>query len=262
MMTAHFAHANGYPPELYQPFLHTLTLPVVAPPNCALWPNTPIERVSSWQTIADDIIAYLQQEPSSHPVVGIGHSLGAVATLYAAHKRPDLFSHLVLIEPVFFSAQFLAAWSALPDPLSNPLVRTALRRRHQWPTREEAFAHFRPKAVFSRLSDEALQLYVQYALKSAEPPDSGFTLRYPREWEAHIYTLRPSDVWEILPQITHPTLALRGAWSDTLLPEAWQLWQEAQPTAQFHNIAETGHLLPLEQPQQLGRLINEWLATS
>ena len=34
-------------------------------------------------------------------IVGIGHSLGGVTTMYAALQRPDLFRALVFIDPVF-----------------------------------------------------------------------------------------------------------------------------------------------------------------
>jgi pimeloyl-ACP methyl ester carboxylesterase len=178
----------------------------------------------------------------------------------AAVERPKLFRALVLIEPVFLSP---AALDALALHLSQegaddfPLVRAARKRRNEWDDRQEAFQRFRRRSVFSRWSDEALWDYVACGLHEN---DSGrLSLTYPREWEARIYATIPDDIWELLPQVTQPTLAVRGAESDTLNEEAWGLWQELQPEATFLSYAESGHLLPMEKPDSVAEAIGAFL---
>jgi pimeloyl-ACP methyl ester carboxylesterase len=216
--------------------------------------------LDSWHLIGDDLIDFFDQEGFSE-AVGIGHSMGAVATLAAAVKRPKLFRALVLIEPVFLSPGALSALARhlAQDGMDNfPLVKVARSRRNKWSDRQEAFQHFRGKAVFNRWSDEALWNYVDYGLQENE---LGYLkLVYPREWEARIYGTIPSNIWELIPQITHPTLAMKGAKSDTIGATAWDLWQEVQPEATFLLHQDSGHLLPMEEPDSVAEAIKEFVS--
>ena len=89
--------------------------------------------------------------------------------------------------------------------------------------------------------------------------DGEFTLTFPREWEARIYARPPLRVWEHIPQIVQPTLALRGAETDTIRPEAWQLWQELQPGAAFIELPECGHMLTMERPLTAAQTVHTFL---
>lgn len=257
----HFAHANAYPPACYRQFI-TPFLPhyqVQAICHRPLWPGSdPADLQGDWQVIADDLIAFFEQQGWEN-VIGVGHSLGAVATLYAAVKRPSLFRALVLIEPVFLPPQILQVAAAHPERAAEmPLVQSAMRRRNRWPTRQAAFDRFRKKQVFARWSNEALWDYVNLALQEA---GDEVTLVFPREWEAHIYANPPQAVWDILPQVTQPTLALRAAETDTIFPQAWALWQEKQPGATFQQIENAGHMLTMERPLPVAKVILNWLET-
>lgn len=251
----HFAHANAYPPGCYRQFIEAL-MPhyrVLAIEQRPLWPHSRPEELDSWELLADDLIRFFEQEGPEN-VIGVGHSLGGVATLYAAVKRPSLFRQLILIEPVFLMPELLKMAAANPDAAYQmPLVQGALRRRDRWPSRQDAFERFRPKPVFRRFSDEALWDYVNHA--ACEDGSGEFVLAFPREWEARIYAHPPQHVWEHLPQVTQPTLAIRAAESDTVVPAAWQLWQELQPAATFVEIPDTGHMLTMERPSLVAQTI-------
>jgi pimeloyl-ACP methyl ester carboxylesterase len=178
----------------------------------------------------------------------------------AALSRPELFRALVLIEPVFLSPDILEAVDKLVKSGKGddlPLVKVARMRKREWSSRREAFSHFRPKRVFSGWSDKSLHDYVTYGLRENEAGD--LTLIYPPEWEARIYATVPTDVWELIPQITQPTLAIRGGKSDTMSDTAWELWQRRQPGATFVEMANSGHLLPMEEPQAVADKIKDFL---
>ncbi len=251
----HFAHANAYPPGCYRQFIDALTphYRVLAIEQRPLWPHSRPEALTSWELLADDLIRFFEQEGLDN-VIGVGHSLGGVATLYAAVKRPSLFRQLVLIEPVFLPPELLKMAAANPDGAYKlPLVRVAQNRRNHWASRQEAFDRFRTKSVFRRFSDEALWDYVNCAIY--EDAAGEFVLTYPREWEARIYAHPPLHVWEHLPQAQPPTLAIRAAESDTVMPAAWQLWQELQPAATFVEIPDAGHMLTMERPSLIAQTI-------
>ena len=256
-----FAHANAYPPGTYRALLERLSRSyrVLAVKHRPLWGRENPEDFFRWEQIAQDIIAFCDQN-GFRRLIGVGHSLGAVANMMAAHGRPDLFQVLVLIEPVFLPPAILDQFAG-EDNIDNrsqwPWVATALNRRDLWPSRQEAYDHFRRKEVFSRWSDEVLTDYINSGLRLNN--QGHYELTYPREWEARIYTLPPTEVWNSIPQIEQPTLAVRGADSNTLSYDAWALWQERQPQATFVELADSGHLLPMENPLILADTILEFL---
>ena len=99
-----------------------------------------------------------------------------------------------------------------------------------------------------------------YVNAATREDDAGeMALTYPREWEARIYARPPLHVWERIPQVTQPTLAIRGAESNTILPGAWQLWQELQPQATFVEIPDAGHMLTMERPSLTAQTILNYL---
>lgn len=257
----HFAHANAYTPGCYRRFLAPITTEfhVLAVRQRPLWPQQEPEQLARWDLFADDLITFFD-EHALRNIVGVGHSLGAVTSMMAAVRRPELFRALILIEPVFLAPPVLEMAREHPEQAFKiPLVQIARKRRDQWPTRAEAFAHFRRKDVYARLSDDALWDYVNYAL--CDEDGEGVTLCFPAAWEAQIYGTPPTDVWQLLPQVQQPTLALRGTETNTLLPPAWQLWQEVQPGATFVTVENSGHLLPLEYPELTANEVLSFLHT-
>lgn len=256
----HFAHANGYPPGCYRLFLTSL-LPhyhVFAGKHRPLWPGSDPAAIDDWHPIAEDLLRLLDQV-NAEEVIGVGHSLGGVATMYAALAQPERFRALVLVEPVFLPPQALQAAEADAGAMQGmPLVQTALNRRNRWRSRDEAFQRFREKSVFRRLPDEALWDYVNHAIRY-DAEEAVYTLAYSREWEARFYALPPADVWDLVGGLQPPTLAIRGAESDTIYPRAWALWRELQPAAEFVEIPEAGHLATMERPFHLADLIKNWL---
>ena len=258
----HFAHANAYPPGAYRALLTLLARDyrVWAVRHRPLWPGSRPEEINEWQDIAGDLIRFFDQE-GLNGVIGVGHSLGAVTTMMAALKRPELFRALVLIEPVFLPQtvlDLLIAGAASDEPYETPLVKIARHRRNWWSSQEDAFSHYRSKKVFGRWSDEALWDYVRYGTVDNE--DGGVSLFYSPEWEARIYTLPPTGVWDLIPQVTHPTLAIRGQETDTLTGQAWSSWQQMQPEAEFKEIQSSGHLLPMERPDRVTTEIRTFIA--
>lgn len=257
----HFAHANAYPPGAYRLFLNALTkqFEVLAVKHRPLWPNAQLQEMESWHRIADDLIAFFDQQ-NLRGVIGVGHSLGGVATMVAAAKRPDLFSRLVLIDPVFLAPHLLAMVderiAQQMEPFEFPLVAVAQRRRDWWSSRAAAYEHLHLKPVFARFSDEAMWDFINYSL--ADDVNGGVRLAFPKEWEARIYSMPPTFVWEYVSQISQPTLAIRAANSETLFPPAWEHWQKLQPNATFMEIPDCSHLLTMEKPEAVANLIGRW----
>lgn len=250
----HLAHANGYPPAAYQRMVAPLLARhrVIGLTTPMLRDGTDHRNLADWRALAEEQLRLLD-ELGANDVIGIGHSLGGVATMYAALARPERYRALVLVEPVFLDPAFLeAVREEGGEEVRLPLVEIALGRRHHWPSPDAAFAHWRDKRVFARIPDDVLRDYVDAALVrdvEAADPSRAYTLAYPREWEARIYATPPTDVWELVAHLAPPTLALRGPDSDTISEASWRLWQRLQPSARFVEIPQTGHLLTFERPE-------------
>jgi pimeloyl-ACP methyl ester carboxylesterase len=256
----HFAHANGFTPGAYRQFLTALsdTFRVLAMRQRPLWPGSRPEDAGSAQVLLDDLVRFLDQE-QLEGVIGVGHSMGAVLTMLAARQRPQLFRALVLIEPVLLLPDLLQALNAYPPLIpwdEIPVVKTALNRRERWPSYDEAFAHFRTKPVFAGWSDDALWDYVHHGWQRGRSGE--VEMVYTAAWEAHVYTLMLIDVWQHLAEVELPVLALRAAQSDSLAPEAWDLWRRLRPDAVFAEVPATTHLLTMERPRVVAELIRRF----
>lgn len=257
----HLAHANGFPPGTYRPFVRALTsrFRVVGLPARPLWPGSRPEEMHNWHLMADDLIRGLD-ELGARGIFGIGHSMGGVATLWAAVRRPDIFRAVVLIDPVILppTLSIIVRWLRRAGiNLRRSMIQQALRRRRVWSSRRACFERYRTKPHFARWSDECLWAYVEAV--THERPDGQVELAYPPEWEARIYATVPTDVWKAIPRLHLPTLVVRGELSQTFLPQSLAAMRRRLPHARFAVIPEAGHLVPMERPEEAGRIVREFL---
>jgi pimeloyl-ACP methyl ester carboxylesterase len=253
----HFAHANGFPPEAYRHFLRNLTshFQVKAMLFRPLWPDADPHQIKDWRPFAEDMARFLQQQPESN-WIGIGHSIGGTTTLRTALAHPDLFRAMILIDPVLFSPWTTHLWRIISRLglayRLHPLAMGARRRRRTFVNKQEMFRNYRQKDVFQRLSDENLQAYVE---AMAVPGKHGEVhLAYPPEWEARIFvtgTLADMDIWQNLSRLSIPLLILRGAETNTFFLATAKRVAKHLPGVSIKTISETGHLLPLEKPDEV-----------
>jgi len=251
----HFLHANGYPPDCYRPLLELFRTEyhVFGMLLRPLWPDAQPEQLRSWHPLSDDLHSFLSSQPN--PVVGVGHSIGAIVTLRAALRDPSQFRALILIEPVLFLPRRLILWhilraTGLGDRV-HPLIAGAKKRRRTFDDLETVFRGYRGRNIFRYMSDENLRRYIEGMTKPGA--NGGYELVFSPDWEAQIYRtgLRDFDIWRDLPRLKVPTLFLRGAESDTFLEGAARLVKRKQPLAKLETLEKSTHLVPLERPQEV-----------
>ncbi|HLF01769.1 MAG TPA: alpha/beta hydrolase [Anaerolineales bacterium] len=261
----HFAHANGFPPGAYKPLIETLTqhYHVCSMLFRPLWPelhSTP-QTLKSWADFADDLLRFFD-ERDERGVIGVGHSLGAIVTLVAALRRPELFRALVLIDPVLFRRRMQWAWDFLKrfewGRNLHPFIPGTMRRRRLFATRDEMFAHFRFARPLRHIDDRGLWAYVDSIAKPR--PDGQIELAYSPEWEVKVYEAGPLDLWSQLKELKSPLIIIRGVYTNAFLPKAAQRVQNFLPDAIIHTVEGAGHLVPLEKPDAVGMLISEFLS--
>lgn len=248
----HFAHANGFPPEAYQQFLAPFEndYQIIASKFRPLWGNQKPEEVKTWETFAEDMIRFLDEQNLKN-IIGIGHSLGGVSTLIASMKRPDLFSKIILLDPVIFNKPIMKLMGILPDTLKKkiiPIAKIAMKRKDQWDSKEEVYRSWRKKRVFKKFSDASLQDLVDFAIISDH--NNKVKLAYSKEWETQVYITAPLFFNKVKKAKTK-MVVIKGDETDVITSEVWNAWQTAQPNNTFISFPKTGHLLPLERPKAL-----------
>lgn len=271
----HFLHANGYPPECYQPLFERLQnqYRVFGMKLRPLWDGSTPNGLKSWHPFSDDLLRFLSAPPSTAlrsaqggGVIGVGHSVGGIVTLRAAMREPERFRALVLLDPVFFIPPILLMWKftlalGIEDRAYLP-TSTALKRRREFDELETVFQKYRRLSVFRFMSDASLKAYINGI--TAPKEGGGFRLVYPPEWEAHIYrvSLNDFDLWRGLPKLNVPTLIVRGAETDTFLRSAERLVKRRNPKIQVHTLQNATHILPLEHPRETAEIIRDFVSTS
>jgi len=258
-----FLHANGYPPECYQPLFKKLSddYRILAMRQRPLWPGSNPEELNTWQPLTDDFLNFLDEHQAEASIV-VGHSVGGIVALRAALIHPERIRRLVLIDPVLFPPYIIWFWKVIRalglGYQVHPLVRNSRHRRREFDDLDRLFHGFRRKPVFHFMGDEELRSYVEgIACKEAR----GFKLCYSVDWEMRIYITSVSsdmDIWRGLPGLKIPLLIIRGEETDTFWNSTARLVQKKDPSTRIVTVPGATHLVPLEQPGEVSYAIKRF----
>lgn len=231
---------------------------VIAMHQRPLWDQNGHKQLKNWNILVDDLIHFFDQHQMQQ-VIGLGHSLGAVVSVLAARKRPDLFKQLILIEPVTFGKWI--EWIKLFIPLNLrskifPIAKTALNRRDNWPQKQVLFDSYRNKKIFSRISDDVLNEWIDSATVSNEK--GGIMLRYTKEWEAQIYCTVQYFL-DDLARLDIPVSMIKGQHTNAISESALNRWKKQRPRDGFVEFEETTHLVPMEDPRKCAQTVLEMI---
>ncbi|CAB1077936.1 hypothetical protein D1AOALGA4SA_5711 [Olavius algarvensis Delta 1 endosymbiont] len=260
---AHFSHATGLCAGVYAPLAPKLR------PYLRLTgmddrghgrtraPADP-QRLKNWNIFADDLANFFDH--LNQPVIAIGHSRGATASLLLAVKRPELIRALVLIDPTILPYSWMWWWYlAKMSGLARkaPIVATAARRRNIWPDRQAMLDAYRRKAVFRTWQNGFLEAYVESGTQ--ETRDGQIKLCCAPAWESRCFAVCPHDIWRYIPRLRQPTLVLYGAASDTFLAPAARRFKAKVPSARMVALGGIGHFVPMDRPDDTADIIVSFL---
>lgn len=260
-----FAHANGYPPACYQPLFDLLgEYQITAIHQRPLWESSQPAAIIDWNPLSDDLLRFMDEQKVGK-TIAVGHSMGGIAILRAALRKPERFSSVILLDPVLFPPYFIRMWNVIRalklTHKVHPLVPAAQRRRRVFKSRELILRGYRSKPVFQYFSDEALEAYVNGI--TCPVGDGSYRLCYSAEWEMQIYVTgvwRDMELWRELSKLKVPLLIIRGAETDTFFESAGRLVQKKLPAVQVVSISRSTHLVPLERPEAVRDEIQKFLA--
>jgi pimeloyl-ACP methyl ester carboxylesterase len=172
----------------------------------------------------------------------VGHSLGATVALEYTLRWPKAVVGLVLINGEARLGALAPRMQRSADLIrANGLESWA---RDHWVLNPP----FAPTSLES--SPELLDTY-RTMLLANRPED------YVRACEAIV---NAEDLTSRLGEVTQPTAVVVGALDDRTVPEAGRLMAEALPDAGLTEVADGGHTLPMEAPDEVAEAISALLA--
>ncbi len=259
----HFLHANGFNGEMYAPLYRAMgdEYQIIASDiqGHGESQRTETDPIRDWTPFAHNLKDVLSHAGAG-PVVGIGHSLGGYVTYMTAALYPELFSKLVLIDPVVFSPPFLALiWATRALGLRGklPLAEGARRRKWKFNSREEAYNRFSSgRGMFSSWSDEFVRSYVEHGLMDV---NGSAVLKCSPELEAQMFESIQMNTWKHAGKIQCPTLVIRGGTSDVLRKNAAHRLEKKIPRCRVITLENCGHFAPMEDPGACARQIHAFI---
>jgi lipase len=186
--------------------------------------------------------------------IGVGHSMGGHAVTLAAALRPEVFSSLLLLDPVIRPRDgYVGAWRE---------SHFVAKRRNRWASPQEMFDRFKDRAPFAAWNRAVLRDYCDYGVL---PDSDGFVLACPPHIEASVYENSPMPASNIYPEIDSIRIPVRVVRSvkpvdpaDIMSrsPTAPDLASNFAHGADIR-VAEYSHFIPMEGPEFVAKLIGD-----
>ena len=179
-------------------------------------------------------------------VTVVGHSNGAVVLAMLAKRRPELFSRLVLLEPMLF----VEAPGEVPPRPSN-------RPRRTWSSREELHAYLKQHRAAGRWREDVILDVVNH--ETMELPDG----RIDMKWSSDTVNLeeRQGEYFDLRPFFQNAGLPIQFIVSG----ERTQRFRDVQdlparvPSFHFTRVQDTGHNMYMERPDAVASLIRAFV---
>lgn len=261
----HFLHGNGYCGLTYAPMLERLAedFDLFLSDVQGHGDSDQGGRFHGWNRTAEFTAEAWRAQRARFgdvPAYAVGHSFGSVISCLMLAREPDLFARgAVLLDPVLFPPAMigLMALSDVVGLLSrNTLASRARKRRHHWPDRTAAYLGLQERGMFRGWHEDALQAYVDHALR--ESPAGGVELKCRPSREAEIFGSYPRRLWSSLARVRTPTLVLRGDRSYPFAAKSIARWCAGNPAIR-EQLVPGGHCFMQETPDAAAAEIKRFL---
>ena len=206
------------------------------------WVRPPAYSPASY---ADDLARFIAERGLKRPVV-IGHSMGGVSVLAFLERYPEHARAAVAIDVAVISTR----------PRDRFLRRLKLLPTVVYPDLATAKARFRLMPSEGAIAPAMLAEIAEKSIDRTE--DGGYTLKFDRE------CFLGGDGIEVLGAIRAtrtPLLLIRGELSKIMTAEDSQRALESNPRARLEVIAGAHHHLPLERPDALAEIIQDFVGS-
>lgn len=208
-----------------------------------------------WRRFSEDLRGFLDHF-QLRDVSIVGHSMGAASALFLAGHAPEYFSRTVAIEPIVIPGGFV------PDETRMAQMSGGARKRRMvFRDTDELVEQYRTRPTFQRWPVEMLRLYAEHGTFRRE--DGQIELKCTGAVEGEIfarsYTL---PVWDALPSVEVPALVMRGENTEPFIHMVAEQVSQRLPGARLITFPDSGHLLPMEQPNAVADEVLAFLSSA
>lgn len=250
-------HATGFLPWLWDPVVRRMApeWTIIAPYFCGHREASLSEGGLNWRLLAQDLKNLMNALEIENPFM-VGHSMGAtVISLMEALYGPWA-RKLMLIEPIFLP-EFLYAQSLRVE--DHPLASKSIKRRNEWANEKEAADYLRSKPLFRDWTEEMLAIYIRHGMMPREA--GGLQLTCHPRYEAALFMGGAQfNPWPLLTDIRCQAMVVEGENSSNRKHIDLKKITRMLPKGEYTLVPKAGHLIPMEQPEAVYRLIQELIS--
>ena len=272
----HFAHANGIPSPVYEPFFEKLAQIFTIEYILMLGNTSDYPVDDHWRNLTQQIIDSVKNTCEKHGVsrvVAVGHSLGAMCTLQALYRAPEYFSQAVLMDPPWIYGKVSLLWHLAKTADRLPMMNNRLmdklspagvskHRRDVWDSRADAYDKLRHKGFFKNFTERSFNGYIEHGLH--QRADGKVTLAIPKASEVAVFRTNPSWYWLTPNRAPKVPVTLIIGEDSVFLKRRFPQQIKSRLAIPYVTHAG-GHMFPLEHPesvsQQVLALIEKQLST-
>lgn len=220
--------------------------------------NTPI---ADWRDFAQDVNEVLTNLDIEN-AVGIGHSMGAFTAFYTAHLNRELFSQIILIDPVIMSPDSYK-YDNNPVAVAEGELHPVEKRRNTFSSVEEMFTLFKERPPFNTFDQGVLSDYCKYGLAKSEYGQT-FKLASPPVFEASVYQKAThfKDMYKVVESLSLPIIIIRAMEPENpedqrsfMFSPTWPNLAAKLPLGKDIYLKDASHLIPMQNPEFIADLI-------
>ncbi len=245
-----FVHATGFCKEVWFPVISALETLRPATRTLAVdlrghGDSPQAAPPYRWDTLTNDVIHTMGH---LRGVVGVGHSCGGAVVARAAALAPDLFTSVILIEPIIFPPPFERA--------NIPLARAAQRRRNRFESRDRAYERF-VSGPMATWQPDVLAAYVDHGFVD---DGNGVAIKCAPAVEADVFREGGNhDTWNRVRDIAVPVTIVAGERSEIHTQRFLEMLADQFTDPTVIVVPDTSHFLPMERPDVVAAVVSETL---
>ena len=274
-LAALWLHATGFNAMTYQSILAPLGLRTKVQAvdlrghGRTTLPANP-KRLKSWKRHRNDVIAFLERQAPTQPVVLAGHSMGATVALLVAGAVPNRVAGLVLVDPVILPPAYYRWMHLLPWMRGgSAMVRQAKKRRNQFGSQQEVLETYQQRSAFKTWRDPFLSDYIidgfdRFDENEPDSDDQDWRLLCTPSYEAATFAAQRNRPWGALAKVRKhkiPVTILRPERNSVLTDKVAARLSRKYPDLVLKERVNTTHFLPMEAPYDVRDQLSAYISS-